>query len=358
MKKKYLAIGPLPPPIGGDTISFSRLINSESIKDEVELIIFDTSRKDKESKISRKLQLSDLFNGIKFLRGIWVYRKKVDGVLLWANSRFAYTMGFLIILLFKLYKKQIVLKLFGTSFTDHYKNRIPGFYKKAINIIFNKVDFILPQTENLRRFFIDEVGLNAEKVVQLPNFLSRTPQKKIIDSRDKGVNSIFVGQVKQPKGVMDILEVLEKDSTISCDFYGTIFNKDKEEFLSRVQKLNNAHYKGEIPGDSVVETISQYDILLLPTTYAGEGYPGVILEAFFAGVPVISTKWKDIPELVSDGVNGMLINVNSPTELHLKLKSIINFDYYRNLSEGAHKTAYMYTEEEVIKKILIPILTK
>jgi glycosyltransferase involved in cell wall biosynthesis len=45
----------------------------------------------------------------------------------------------------------------------------------------------------------------------------------------------------------------------------------------------------------------------LPTFYSGEGHPGVIVEAMIAGIPVITTAHRSIPEIVKDGFNGLLV---------------------------------------------------
>ena len=41
-----------------------------------------------------------------------------------------------------------------------------------------------------------------------------------------------------------------------------------------------------------------------------EGQPRIILEAFAAGVPVIASRIGGLPELVEDGVNGLLVDVD------------------------------------------------
>jgi glycosyltransferase involved in cell wall biosynthesis len=65
-------------------------------------------------------------------------------------------------------------------------------------------------------------------------------------------------------------------------------------------------YRGAIGPEAVPTTLASYDALLLPTMWPTEGYPGVVLEAFAAGVPVIATRWNALPELVDDSC-GVLI---------------------------------------------------
>jgi glycosyltransferase involved in cell wall biosynthesis len=57
----------------------------------------------------------------------------------------------------------------------------------------------------------------------------------------------------------------------------------------------------------VVPTLRNYDALIFPSYYQGEGHPGVLVEAMMAGLPIITTQFRSIPELVQDGVNGLLM---------------------------------------------------
>jgi len=71
------------------------------------------------------------------------------------------------------------------------------------------------------------------------------------------------------------------------DVYGPI--------LENIEVLN---YKGVLFGDEVIKKLQEYDVLVLPTFWETEGYPGIILEAFSLSKPVISTNFRAIPEFV------------------------------------------------------------
>src|SRR5690606_1561204 len=95
---------------------------------------------------------------------------------------------------------------------------------------------------------------------------------------------------------------------IIVDFYGPISESDERYFQENVEKFDNVFYKGIVTPKDVYRVLSQYDLLLLPTRYAGEGFPGTILDAYISGVPVIVTDWLFLPEFVEHGTTGYVYN--------------------------------------------------
>jgi glycosyltransferase involved in cell wall biosynthesis len=74
---------------------------------------------------------------------------------------------------------------------------------------------------------------------------------------------------------------------------------------------------------------------VFPTYWPGEGYPGIILEAYGAGLPVITTRWMSIPE-IADDTCGILIEPRSADALAEAMTRLTRDDArYRRLCEGA-----------------------
>lgn len=72
----------------------------------------------------------------------------------------------------------------------------------------------------------------------------------------------------------------------------------------------------------VYDVLRAMDILLICSDH--EGIPMVMLEAMALGVPVVSRKVGGIPEVIRDGVNGILIPSDSPEDLGRACLSIFN----------------------------------
>jgi glycosyltransferase involved in cell wall biosynthesis len=96
--------------------------------------------------------------------------------------------------------------------------------------------------------------------------------------------------------------------------------------------------------------------LILPTYHVGEGYPGIIIEAFSIGMPVISTYWNSIPELISHNKNGLLVPIKDLDSLVNSI-SFYNQKNYKQFSKSALSSFNKFNSEKVnlnfVKKINI-----
>lgn len=120
-------------------------------------------------------------------------------------------------------------------------------------------------------------------------------------------------RVMREKGIEDAIDAIESineeagKEICSLDIYGRIDDGYVERFEKVLKQVTNAiQYKGMVPYDKSVDAIKDYYALLFPTYWKGEGFPGTIVDAFSAGLPVIATNWNCNGEIVSDRVNGIL----------------------------------------------------
>lgn len=119
----------------------------------------------------------------------------------------------------------------------------------------------------------------------------------------------FVSRVEQSKGLDTLLKAahriceLQLDGKISIDFYG---QKNDCYFDNNLANIQMFTYKGVLQPNEVIPTLKQYDTLIFPTYYEGEGCPGILVEALSAALPIIASDWKYNSEFVKDGINGFL----------------------------------------------------
>ncbi len=106
-----------------------------------------------------------------------------------------------------------------------------------------------------------------------------------------------------------------------------------------------------IKGEEVQKKLASYDFVLLPTFYSGEGYPGIIIEAFSVGLPVIATNLDGITEIVNHNKNGLLIPIKDTKSLLDAIISI-NDKNYKTFSKNAQITFNNFNSESIYPQII------
>ncbi len=115
------------------------------------------------------------------------------------------------------------------------------------------------------------------------------------------------------KGIGTILEWAgQLPEGVSIDVFGPLYDYTAEQIDRGGQ--GQIRYRGVLGREQIIEQLWRYDALLLPTFFDTEGYPGVIIEAFCAEMPVITTRRGAIPEIVDDSC-GILIEPGNSREL-------------------------------------------
>ena len=94
------------------------------------------------------------------------------------------------------------------------------------------------------------------------------------------------------------------------------------ECIEKISRLDNICFKGSIKETTVVETIREYDILCLCSTFS-EMSPLVIQEAFAAGIPVLASNVYGNAEQIVNGENGLLFKYNDVVSLKIAISKLI-----------------------------------
>jgi glycosyltransferase involved in cell wall biosynthesis len=96
-------------------------------------------------------------------------------------------------------------------------------------------------------------------------------------------------------------------------------------------------FPGWVEGDQKWCLLAQADILCLPSF--SEGVPITLLEAMGAGVAVVTTPVGGIPDVVQDGVNGLLVRPGDVTSIAESLiRLLTDADLRSQLSNAGRQT--------------------
>ncbi len=88
----------------------------------------------------------------------------------------------------------------------------------------------------------------------------------------------------------------------------------EDEVRSTAAELANVEYLGRVSRDEVFSQLRRSRALLMPVRWH-ENNPMSLLEARAVGIPVICTPLGGLPEMVDDGVDGMIVPAEDPIAL-------------------------------------------
>lgn len=155
--------------------------------------------------------------------------------------------------------------------------------------------------------------------------------------------------------MLEALKIVSRlcDEKVTCDFYGPIHDEIHDEFLNGIKANPNARYCGMAEPGTGPQLIANYDALVLPTYYDTEGHPGVLIEAMHAGVPAISTQIRTIPELIKNGVNGLLVPTQNSDALAEAIHLLaVNPTLRKKLGRANHLKGREFCVDVVVGKLL------
>jgi len=232
------------------------------------------------------------------------------------------------------------------------------FIKKSLS----KLKVIFVQNKAVKQKLIEQQGF--KNISMLPNFrlTEFTPAITENNLEHYQLKIVFMGRVHPLKGIDTIFRMSEQiynsfdESPMKIDFYGPIDKNIETYFYCNVEKFGFINYKGILEPDDIYDTLSKYDVLVLPTKYPGEGFPGSILDAYISGIPVIVSNYKYLSEVVEEGKSGFLIDVDDEIKLFHYIKYLYsNPEKLIEMKHYAYTKSKQYTPEvawESIKKHL------
>lgn len=322
-----LLIGPSASVIGGTTISFKILLSGLNKIDGITYeVIYTNNYKGLESKNRIK-------SFIHVVKEILRRKNHCDLIMLNASCNGILCVGFFLTFLSLIYKKKIILRIFGGNFDIFYRSRtfLTAF---ILRYILNQANLILIQTKYLMNFLTEENIIHDRKRLKwYPTNRLVRPEK---NTSKKAINFYYAGHIKKDKGIETITRAA---GLLNDDIKIHLFGRIREDsLLNAIDNCGKCIYHGELQHDDLIAEIRKMDALIYPSFHWGEGYPGIIVESILLGKPVLAAKWRAVPEIVKG--NGLLFDVDDYRTLAC-LMNKLNEDVqlYEKLSHEAYQMA-------------------
>ena len=202
-------------------------------------------------------------------------------------------------------------------------------------------------------------SMNFINVTYMPNFkpLEIVPESSLDKKFSEPYPVCTFSRVWSMKGIADAAEaVMYVNSKLgrivfNLDIYGKVEAGEEEWFSSLMRKVSSeVRYKGVVSFDKSVQVLKDYAFMLFPTRYPGEGIPGTIIDAYAAGLPVVSSLYPNFSEIIDEGVTGFGYEFDNVEALKsLLLRIAMNPEMILSLKKNCIRSASKYQPKEVVK---------
>jgi glycosyltransferase involved in cell wall biosynthesis len=144
------------------------------------------------------------------------------------------------------------------------------------------------------------------------------------------LNVLFVGNLRESKGVMDLIEACGVLAQSGISFHLEVLGRwQTEEFAARVQhrvhelKLeDHIRFPGVLIGEEKFAAYRRADVFCFPSFFECETFGVVLVEAMACRLPVVATRWRGIPSVVEDCETGFLVEPHDPKNVADRLATL------------------------------------
>lgn len=210
---------------------------------------------------------------------------------------------------------------------------------------FNSMDAIYFETNIMADYFKD---MGYKNILYAPVFSKRSLTEEFNPTENDGIMKFCTySRVCKEKGISEAInavKLINKDS-VKCtlDIFGKPYPEYEEEFNAITEGTEGFIFKRDyLSGDNVIDVLSQFDAMLFPTYYSGEGFPIGVVECYLGGVPVIASNWHYNGEIIKNGDTGFIFESEDKDGLVNCIEALLAD---RQLALKMRKNAYKYSEQ-------------
>lgn len=244
----------------------------------------------------------------------------------------------------KSYYKAIIHKCIRNS----YFATIPyalSLYLTNILKIYEYIDYFISPSDFLRNKYI-EYGFDPKKIITLPYFVNTGNYKSNLNNSHNNY-VLYFGRLSPEKGLELLIDAFKCLSKINLVIAGT--GKQDYVRLLKVKSANSSNIKflGYLNGYKLKSIIAGCKFSIVPSIWY-ENLPNSILESFAASKPVLGSNIGGVPEIITNGYNGLLFkpgDLDDITDKILKLWN--NSALCTKLGRNANDTAIKFYSPHV-----------
>ncbi len=202
----------------------------------------------------------------------------------------------------------------------------------------SEAERIFTISEYNRNYLIGDLGCDPRKVVKMRVTFNRDYCDQVAVEPKDPATVVAVCRLHPIKGLDHAIDAIALVARARKDVRFLIVGDGPLETALKnkvgAMKLeNNVKFLGSVGNERALEVIARAGVFLLPSVIAPDGdrdgIPTSMIEAMYLRTPVVSSRVSGIPELVDDGVNGLLAEPGDVRTLAEHVGRLINDEAFR-----------------------------
>ncbi|MDP2724305.1 MAG: glycosyltransferase [Bacteroidales bacterium] len=192
----------------------------------------------------------------------------------------------------------------------------------------------------LTAHWVDEIYQTTDKTMVSPG------------SKNKELPTLmYAGRISKEKGIMELPEIIgkirEKIPDIKVIIAGTGPDEDQLK-----QLLPQADFTGWLDQKQLIDHYASADLLLLPSRF--DTFSCVVLEAMSCSLPVIAYNTKGPKDIISNGINGFLVNDKEDFP-HQAILYLQDDSFHQKVRAAALHRSTEYNAENIVNQLLTDV---
>jgi glycosyltransferase involved in cell wall biosynthesis len=224
-----------------------------------------------------------------------------------------------------------------------------------------EMSLVLAQSDRLRGSFIDDYEVDPHHVVNIKNGINVDPLPDRPSPRGGPPVFLFVGMDFERKGGFDVLAAFARVRASMPDAQLRIVGPELNPMREPIPGVEFVGYVSRATPDGerrFRRELSEATIFVMPSLREGVG--NVYLEAMAFALPCIGTRIFSIPEIIDDGVTGLLVDPGDSDALGAAMLKLGQDQALANSmgQAGYDRVHADFTWEKVVDKLIAEVASR